>query len=111
VESNSSKKLAKETVMQPKHDIPQINIRDVLKKKSGDIPWSCTSCGQMLGIVTADKTSVRIKYKDLFVFVQGGEVTTLCRKCGSPNTITDSDTEVKSVLNDSQSNGREGGET
>jgi len=69
------------------------NIQDFLKQKSGDLPWKCSKCGQMLGVVSSDKTQVRIKYKDLFVFIEGGNVTTLCRKCGYPNTLTDQPTE------------------
>ena len=64
-------------------------IKELLSKRSGDVPWLCPKCNQILGIVTEDRSSIRIKYKDFFVFVEGGSVTTLCRKCGFPSSLTD----------------------
>ena len=68
------------------------SLKDLLSRQSGDVPWLCPKCRQILGIVTEDRSSVRIKYKDFFVFIEGGSVTTLCRKCGFPSSLTDTST-------------------
>ena len=54
--------------------------------------WRCTQCGQPLGILSEDQTELQIKYKDLFLYVKGGMVRTICRKCGTENRIDDTDT-------------------
>lgn len=52
---------------------------------SRDIPWKCPSCGFLLGVVSADRNTLRIKYKDFYVMISGrdAKVTELCRKCAT----------------------------
>jgi len=59
----------------------------------GDRPWLCPGCNALLGYLGQGGGEIRIKYKDLYVLVEGGRVTRLCRKCGRLNTIEDEDYE------------------
>lgn len=54
-----------------------------------DRPWLC-KCGFLLGIVSPDKNTLRIKYKDLYISIEGKDVkvTELCRRCAVPNVLT-----------------------
>ena len=54
-----------------------------------DKPWLC-SCGFLLGIVSPDSNILRIKYKDLYVSIEGKDVkvTQLCRRCATPNVLS-----------------------
>lgn len=76
----------RENDITPRKDLA--GMKEMLQKRSGDKPWQCSKCGQMLGVVSEDKETVRIKYKDLFIFIEGGSITTLCRKCGFPNSLS-----------------------
>ena len=71
----------------PERDLA--SMKELLSKQSGDVTWNCSKCAQILGVVASDRSSVRIKYKDLFLFIEGGNVTTICRKCGYPNSLID----------------------
>jgi RNase P subunit RPR2 len=55
--------------------------------------WLCEACKFILAYIE-DKKVVRIKRKDLYVEVKGGEVTVTCCRCGKRNTLIDK--EVKS---------------
>lgn len=57
-----------------------------------DRPWLC-KCGFLLGIVSPDSNTLRIKYKDLYLSVEGADVkvTQLCRRCATPNTLSSSE--------------------
>jgi hypothetical protein len=57
------------------------------ERKTFDVPWQCANCGALLGFVSSDQEELRIKYKDLFVTVRGGDVTVICRRCARPNTL------------------------
>lgn len=48
--------------------------------------WLCESCRFTLGFVENDAI-VRIKRKDLYVTVEGGNVTEVCPRCGKVNTL------------------------
>ena len=50
--------------------------------------WKCISCHSKLGYVE-DKTTVRIKRKDLYVRVNGGNVEVTCYRCGKVNCLHD----------------------
>lgn len=52
-----------------------------------DKPWLCYNCNFMLGLVAPGGKTLRIKYKDLYLVVQGGRVEELCRKCGRVNAL------------------------
>lgn len=58
-----------------------------------DKPWLC-SCGFLLGIVSPDSNILRIKYKDLYVSIEGKDVkvTQLCRRCATPNVLSSAET-------------------
>jgi hypothetical protein len=53
-----------------------------------DYKWECRNCKFLLGYISRDLKTVRIKYRDLFVTVQNGNVTQNCRRCGEQNTLT-----------------------
>jgi len=55
---------------------------------SKDLLWKCSNCGSLLGHISSDAETLRIKYKDLYVSVEGGDTTVLCRKCGTSNTLS-----------------------
>lgn len=55
--------------------------------------WLCSYCKALLGCV--EDNVLRIKRKDLYVEVKGGEVTVICRKCGKGNTVKDEAIDVK----------------
>lgn len=50
--------------------------------------WLCTECRFTLGFVE-EKTTVRIKRKDLYVEVKGGTVKVTCCRCGKQNILED----------------------
>lgn len=59
--------------------------KEVIKMK--DSPWLCENCKAMLGVIAEDGSELRMKYKDFYVSVRDGEVTTLCRRCGRVNVL------------------------
>ncbi len=60
------------------------------KKEALDLSfaWKCGACFAILGYTDASREVLRIKYKDLYVYINGGEVTEICRGCGKANTVT-----------------------
>ena len=58
-----------------------------------DQKWLCQNetCKALLGYVDEDSNQVRIKYKDLYVTVEGGRITLICRHCAKVNILTDQD--------------------
>ncbi len=65
--------------------------QEVDKKKDAlnlSFAWKCVACFAILGYTDASREVLRIKYKDLYVYVNGGEVTEICRSCGKANTVT-----------------------
>ena len=54
--------------------------------------WYCVTCKTILGFVDEKKEVLRIKYKDFYCFIKGGEVTILCRRCGTMNTASSIET-------------------
>jgi hypothetical protein len=55
-----------------------------------DYPWECGACSARLAFVDAEtKTQVRIKHKDLFVYVSNPDsISITCRFCGAVNKLT-----------------------
>ena len=56
-----------------------------------DQKWLCQNetCKALIGYVDTDSNQVKIKYKDLYVTVEGGRITLICRHCAKVNTLTD----------------------
>ncbi len=50
--------------------------------------WRCHECRRVLAYTDPKKESLRIKYKDFYVHIKGGEVTTWCRGCGAHNMVS-----------------------
>lgn len=50
--------------------------------------WLCSACKFILGFIE-NKTTVRIKRKDLYIEVEGGVVKEICPRCGKQNTLVD----------------------
>ncbi len=60
-----------------------------LQLDRGTVPWVCSSCKLMLGIVEGDV--IRIKMRDVFVIIEatpGTKCSIRCRGCGKDNSIT-----------------------
>jgi hypothetical protein len=57
------------------------------KEKTLCTAWKCVDCKSILGFTDSRKEVLRIKYKDLYVFIRGGETTVICRSCGRQNTV------------------------
>lgn len=55
--------------------------------KPGILPWKCTNCRAKLGLLDAGRSILTIKVKDVYVWVNGGDVSMTCRNCGSINTL------------------------
>ena len=51
------------------------------------VAWKCIDCKKVLGYTDSRSEILRIKYKDLFVYIRKGEVTVLCRNCGKQNIV------------------------
>ena len=62
-----------------------------VEKKLEEHEWRCSACSLKLGIVGADRTTVRIKYKDLYLSIEGGKIQFLCRRCATVNILEDPD--------------------
>ena len=58
------------------------------KEKKLCVAWRCFDCKSILGYTNAKKDQLRIKYKDLYVFIEGGNTTVICRHCGCQNTVS-----------------------
>ncbi len=58
-----------------------------------DQKWLCQNetCKALLGYVDEASSQVRIKYKDLYVTVEGGRITLICRHCAKVNELLDQD--------------------
>jgi len=54
-----------------------------------DKRWICKVCKAFIGFVSADGKMIRVKYKDLFIYFEGGRVKIICRKCGIENELVD----------------------
>lgn len=65
---------------------------------SQDVEWRCRNCGFLLGLSDPEGRQLRIKYKDLYITFEGGRVSMLCRRCSTPNTLTDSSFEEYSNI-------------
>jgi len=66
--------------------------------------WLCETCGFVLGYSDPNKNVIRIKYKDLYLWIEGGRVSNICRRCGAINELIDSNykkyLEGKEVIQD-----------
>jgi len=57
-------------------------------EKWKDKPWKCTNCSFLLGVLSQDLTTLRIKWRDLFVTViEAQQVKVICRRCGRENVL------------------------
>lgn len=65
--------------------------KDIEQKKRETLSianaWKCSACYGVLGYTDSNKEILRIKYRDLYIYVRGGEVTEICRHCGKTNTV------------------------
>jgi hypothetical protein len=53
-----------------------------------DPAWKCPSCGNILGYIGNNGTVLRVKYKDVFLFIEEARsVKTMCRRCGRECTL------------------------
>ena len=62
--------------------------------KQVDQTWQCRKCGSRLGFYDQDQDVLRIRHKDLTVWIQvglGGVVSVPCRSCSELNTVRNDD--------------------
>ncbi len=52
-----------------------------------NVPWKCRNCETVLGYLDQNCEVIRIKVRDVYVYVTGGAVSVTCRKCGTMNGI------------------------
>ena len=55
---------------------------------SQDFRWQCPNCKFLLGFIDRNCETVRLKYRDFYVTVKGGEVACTCRRCGKVAVLT-----------------------
>ena len=49
--------------------------------------WNCEACGCILGVLDRNAETLRMKVRDVYIFITGGEITITCRKCGKINQL------------------------
>lgn len=57
-----------------------------------DDVWTCTNCAARLGLYNQEREEMRVRYKDLLVYIKpgkGGILRIPCRRCGEENVLTD----------------------
>ena len=57
----------------------------------GNIPWRCKACNNILGFLDSRAEVLRIKVRDIYIYVAGGAVSITCRGCGLINELQQSD--------------------
>jgi len=57
-------------------------LRKTGKRVSDDSRWACEGCHATLGYVDKTGKILRVKYRDLYITVEGGTTTVVCRVCG-----------------------------
>lgn len=73
---------------------------DALKRHSlTSLSWKCTNCGTKLGILDASRSVLTIKVKDTYIWIRGGDVSMVCRSCGSIDTLEQERAEERSREN------------
>ena len=50
--------------------------------------WECAKCHARLGVYDPASGEVRIRYRDLYVWVSRGDIAVCCRGGGEVNTLT-----------------------
>lgn len=56
-----------------------------------DVTWQCVKCGHRLGYYSPSDDVLRVRHKDLTLWVSpgpGGQISIVCRSCGELNTIS-----------------------
>lgn len=59
--------------------------------------WRCRDCDTVLAFLDQEATELRIKIRDLYIWIQGGSVTITCRKCGSLNQLEQSRSTIDEI--------------
>lgn len=49
--------------------------------------WRCPDCHAVLGIISADLETLRIKKGDMVIHIVGGKVSRVCKSCGAWCTL------------------------
>jgi RNase P subunit RPR2 len=55
------------------------------------LKWQCTECDTVLGYLDPQAEELRIKLRDLYIWIYGGSVQVTCRKCGALNRLMQAD--------------------
>lgn len=65
-----------------------------------DSVWACTNCGAKLGVYNSESDELRLRYKELAVYMvpgTGGSIMVPCRRCAAMNTLEDTRTTARAV--------------
>ena len=65
-----------------------------------DQTWQCRKCGARLGFYCQETDTLRIRHKDLVVYVQvgiGGSVSVPCRSCAEMNHVSNDEADPEQV--------------
>ena len=65
---------------------------DKLPAKSKDSIWACKSCSSKLGMYDPETDELRLRYKELSVYMKpglGGSIRVPCRRCSQMNELED----------------------
>ena len=68
------------------------NEENLQPVRSKDVVWACTSCGAKLGMYSKEKDELRLRYKELAIYMVpgvGGSISVPCRRCAELNTLED----------------------
>lgn len=71
--------------------------------RSRDTVWACTSCGAKLGMYSEEKDELRLRYKELAIYMipgVGGSIRVPCRRCAELNTLEDTRAIAQAVSRD-----------
>lgn len=50
--------------------------------------WRCKNCGFLLGLLSPDCRELRVKWRDLYIYIYEARVVKIiCRRCGGENIL------------------------
>lgn len=82
--------VAKQTAYLLRESGVSIHEEDPEAQGQVDETWQCVKCGSRLGFYDEAEDTLRIRHKDLTVWVKvgiGGMCSLACRSCGELNTV------------------------
>ena len=68
--------------------------------RTKDTVWACVGCGAKLGVYNKETDELRMRYKELAVYMVpgvGGSIQVPCRRCAQLNTLEDTRTTAQVI--------------